>query len=61
VILFCAATDIDDAAVGILAGAMQVVEVRGLIERDRNTSRYVLTEGGRVVFLVLLKRASLQP
>jgi predicted transcriptional regulator len=59
VILFCVATDIDHAAVGILASAMQVMEVRGLIERDHNTSRYMLTDTGHAVFRVLLKRAHL--
>ena len=59
VILFCAATDIDHAAVGILASAMQVMEVRGLIERNHSTSRYVLTETGHAVFRALLKRANL--
>ena len=59
VILSCAAMDIDHAAVGILASAMQIMEVRGLIERDHNTSRYVLTDTGRAVFRVLLKRANL--
>jgi hypothetical protein len=57
VILFCAATDIDHAAVGILANAMQIMEV--LIERDHNTSRNVLTDTGRAVFRILLKRADL--
>ena len=57
VILFCAASDIDHTAVGILASAMQVMEVRGLIERNHSTSRYVLTETGHAVFRVLLKRA----
>ena len=56
VILFCAATNIDYAAVGILASAMQVMEVRGLIERD-HTSRYALTEAGKAVFRVLVNRA----
>jgi hypothetical protein len=59
VILFCAAMDIDHAAVGILASAMQVMEVRGLIERNHSTSHYVLTDIGRAVLRVLLKRANL--
>src|SRR5262252_246538 len=59
VILFCAATDIDHAAVGILASAMQVMEVRGLTGRDHSTLRYVLTDTGRAAFRVLLKRANL--
>ena len=59
VILFCAAMDIDHAAVGILANAMQMMEVRGLIERDHSTSHYVLTDTGRAVLRVLLKRTNL--
>jgi len=35
VILFCAAMNIDHVAVGILASAMQSMEIRGLIERDQ--------------------------
>jgi hypothetical protein len=45
VILFCAATDIDHAAVGILAHAMREMAIRGLIERDPG-GRFVLTETG---------------
>ena len=47
VILFCAATGTDHAAVGILARAMQSMAVRGFIEHDRDTGAYVLTDSGR--------------
>jgi hypothetical protein len=39
VILFCAATDIDHAAIGILASAMQVMEVRDLPARSHSLKR----------------------
>jgi hypothetical protein len=57
VILCCAALDIDHVAAGITASAMQLMEVRGVIERD--SGRYFLTETGRAVFDVLLARAAL--
>ena len=41
VILFCAATGIDHAAVGILARAMQSMAVRGFIEHDHESGAYV--------------------
>jgi hypothetical protein len=56
VILFCAATDLDHAAVGILAGEMRAMDVRGMIERDPS-GRYVLTDMGRYVFRALLNKA----
>jgi len=59
VILFCAATDIDHEAVGILASAMLFMEIRGLITRYHGTWRYVLTDDGQAVFRVLPKRANL--
>jgi hypothetical protein len=39
VILFCAATGIDHAAVGITARAMQAVAIRGFIAHDRESAR----------------------
>jgi hypothetical protein len=39
---FCAASDIDHAAVGILASIMQSLEIRGLISRE-HSSRYALS------------------
>jgi hypothetical protein len=55
VILFCAAVDIDHAGAGITVSAMQMMEVRGLIGLEGG--RYVLTDTGRAVFHVLLRRA----
>jgi hypothetical protein len=40
VILFCAATGIDHAAVGILAHAMRSMALRGFIEHDRESGVY---------------------
>ena len=56
VALFCAAADIDHEAVGILSSTMQSLEIRGLVERDSATRRYVLTDTGRAVLGVLLER-----
>ena len=50
VILFCAATGIDHAAVGILARAMQSMAVRGYIDHDGESGAYLLTDSGRAVF-----------
>jgi hypothetical protein len=55
VILFCAATGTDHAAIGITARAMQAMAVRGLIQRD--AGGYVLTPTGRAVFAAVLERA----
>jgi hypothetical protein len=54
--LFCAAADIDHAAVGILSSTMQTLDVRGFIARDSATRRYVVTDTGRAVLGVLLER-----
>jgi hypothetical protein len=53
VALFCAASDIDHAAIGILASAMQSVEIRGLISGE-HASRYALTDDGRAVLRAML-------
>jgi hypothetical protein len=47
VILFCAATGIDHAAVGILAHAMQSMAIRGFITHNRESGAYALTDSGR--------------
>ena len=60
VILFCAATGIDHAAVGIVARAMQAMAIQGLIEREHDTGTYVLTDTGRAAFAALLERAGIQ-
>jgi hypothetical protein len=59
VILFCAATGIDHAAVGILAQPMQAMAIRGLIERD-DTGHYELTDTGRAAFAAILDRAGMK-
>jgi len=60
VILFCAATGIDHAAVGILARAMQSMAVRGCIEHDRESGAYVLTDSGRAALAAILERAGIE-
>ena len=61
VALFCAAADIDQAAVGILSSTMQTLDILGLITRDTATRRYVLTDAGRAVLGVLLERGGIKP
>jgi len=53
VALFCAAADIDHAAVGVLASFMHAIEIRGLISRE-HASRYALTDDGRAVLRAVL-------
>ena len=60
VILFCAATGIDHAAVGILAHAMQSMAVRGFIAHNRETGMYSLTDSGRATLTAILKDAGLK-
>jgi hypothetical protein len=47
VILFCAATGIDYAAVGITARAMQAVAIRGFMVHNRESGAYTLRDSGR--------------
>src|SRR5215471_154235 len=61
VILFCAAMNIDHVAVGILASAMQFMEIRGLIERDHNTSRYFSRTLGMPCFAPCLSGPTFRP
>ena len=51
VILFCAATGIDHAAVGILAHAMQSMTIRGFIAHNRESGAYALTGSGRATLM----------
>jgi hypothetical protein len=60
VALYCAAADIDHAAVGILLSTMQVMGIRDLIAQHSNTRRYVLTDIGRAVLGVLLERGGIK-
>jgi hypothetical protein len=61
VILFCAATGIDHAAVGILARAMQSMAIRGFIVHDRESGAYALTDSERATLAVIPKNAGLAP
>src|SRR4029453_18083317 len=60
VILFCAATGIDHAAVGILAHAMQSMAIRGFITHDRESGAYALTASGRAPPAAILGDADLR-
>jgi hypothetical protein len=60
VILFCAATSIDHAAVGILAQAMQSMAIRGFIVHDRQSGAYALTDSGRATLAAILEDAGLK-
>jgi hypothetical protein len=60
VILFCAATGIDHAAVGILAQAMQSMAIRGFIVHDRQGGAYTLTDSGRAALTAILEDAGLK-
>ena len=60
VILFCAATGIDHAAVGILAHAMQSMAIRGFIAHNRETGVYALTDSGRATLAAILEGAGLK-
>ena len=60
VILFCAATGIDHAAVGITARAMQAVAIRGFIAHNRETGAYALTDSGRATLATILEDAGLK-
>jgi hypothetical protein len=60
VILLCAGTGIDHAAVGILAHAMQSMAVRGFIAHNRETGVYALTDSGRATLTAILEDAGLK-
>src|SRR5262245_39415898 len=57
VILFCAATGIDHAPVGIVAQAMQSMAVRGFIVHNRETGTYALMDSGRATLKAILEDA----
>ena len=59
-VLFCAATGIDHAAVGIVAKAMQSMAVRGFIVHNRETGVYALTDSGRATLTAILENAGLK-
>jgi hypothetical protein len=54
VILFCTATGVSHAAVGITAHAM-----RGFIVHNRESGAYALTDSGRAALLAILGDAGL--
>jgi hypothetical protein len=60
VILFCTATGIDHAAVGILANAMQSMAIRGFIAHNRESGSYTLTDSGRATLGAILDDAGLK-
>jgi len=60
VILFCTATGIDYAAVGILAHAMQSMAIRGFITHNRESGSYTLTDSGRATLGAILEDAGLK-
>ena len=59
VILFCTATGIDHAAVGILAHAMQSMAIRGFIAHNRESGAYALTDSGRATLVGMMEDAGL--
>ena len=61
VILFCTATGIDHATVGIPARAMQSIAIRGFIVHDRESGAYALTDSGRAPLAVISENAGLAP
>jgi hypothetical protein len=59
VILFCVATGIDHATVGILAHAMQSMAIRGFIAHNRESGAYALTDSGRATLVGIMEDAGL--
>jgi hypothetical protein len=59
VILFCTATGIRHAEVGIPARAMQSMAIGGFIEHHGPTGAYMLTASGRATLAEILDEAGL--
>ena len=59
VILFCAATGIAHAAVGILAHAMQSMVIQGIHRAQPRARAYTLTDSGRATLGAILENAGL--
>ena len=57
VILFCTATGVSHAAVGITAHAMQSMAIKGFIVHDRESGAYALTDSGRATLGAILENA----
>jgi hypothetical protein len=53
VILFCTATGVSHAAVGITAHAMPMA-IKGFVVHDRESGAYALTDSGRAALLAIL-------
>jgi hypothetical protein len=60
VILFCVATRIDHAAVGILTHAIESMAVHGFIMHDREGGAYALTDSGYAALTEILHDAGLK-
>jgi hypothetical protein len=60
VLLLCVASTTDWTKVGITGATAQTLMVKDLIERDRTTTRFVLTKLGRSALAVLLERAEIK-
>jgi hypothetical protein len=61
IILFCTATGISHAAVGITAHAMQSMTIKGFIVHNRESGTYALTDSGRATLRGILLDAGLSP
>jgi hypothetical protein len=59
VILFCTATSVSHAAVGITAHAMQSMAIKGFIVHNRETDAYALTDSGRAALRAILDDAGM--
>jgi hypothetical protein len=59
VILFCVATGLSHAAVGITAHAMQSMAIKGFVVHDRESGAYALTDSGRATLRGILADARL--
>src|SRR5262245_37667532 len=57
VILFCVATAIDCAAVGITEHAMQSMAIRGFIAHNRESGAYKITDRGHATLTAILEQA----
>jgi hypothetical protein len=60
VILFCTATGVSHAAVGITAHATQSMAIKGFIVHDRESESYTLTDSGRATLGAILENAGLK-
>ena len=59
VILFCVATGIQHASVGINDHAMQSMAIRGFIAHNRESGAYSLTDSGRATLTTILEDAEI--